>query len=120
MISPPNEIEPWMNYYVRLVLVAQNQAMELIDFTLNKTRFFDNFRSALNERQFKAINRMFEAGPEGFQGGMTAFKYTSITKAPKATATRDLQALVQMGAPLVEGDGRSTHYRLNLGLIEGY
>jgi hypothetical protein len=37
------------------------------------------------------------SGP-GFEGGMTAGKYVGITGCSKATATRDLTALVQMGA----------------------
>ena len=36
---------------------------------------------------------MLEEGPKGFEGGMNARKYTGITKASKATATRDLQDL---------------------------
>jgi len=57
------------------------------------------------------------AGPEGFAGGMNASKYISITKAPKATATSDLQALVQLGAIISEGGGRSMRYRLNPELV---
>lgn len=38
-----------------------------------------------------------------------------MTKVSKATATRDLQDLLTMGAiiPLGEGGGRSTRYQLN-------
>ncbi|OLY91804.1 hypothetical protein BUE76_07745 [Cnuella takakiae] len=47
---------------------------------------------------------------------MNAGKYGSVTKVSKATATRDLQALLEMGALayLGEGGGRSTKYGLNL------
>ena len=57
---------------------------------------------------------MFEAGPEGFEGGMRTKKYMSIAKTSKATATRDLQELADMGALMVKGGGRSTRYELNL------
>jgi Fic family protein len=57
---------------------------------------------------------MLEAEPEGFEGGMTANKYTSITKASKATATRDLQLLAELGVFVTEGGGRSTRYMLNI------
>ena len=62
------------------------------------------------------IRRMLEEGPGGFQGGMNASKYTGITKASKATATRDLQDLLAMGAIALLGEagGRSTSYRGNL------
>ncbi len=36
---------------------------------------------------------MFDAGPEGFTGGMNARKYVALTEVSKATATRDLQQL---------------------------
>lgn len=109
-----NEITAWMAYFVPLTLEAQNRAMVLIDFTLKKTRFYDRFKGLLNERQLKAIGKMMDAGPEGFTGGMNASKYSSITKAPKATATRDLQSLAQLSALIQRGGGRSTHYLLNL------
>ena len=57
---------------------------------------------------------MFDAGPEGFEGGMRAKKYMSITKASKATATRDLQHLLESGILISVGGGRSTHYELNI------
>ena len=58
---------------------------------------------------------MLEEGPDGFAGGMNSRKYVSITKTSKATATRDLQQLVAMGAISQCGTagGRSTSYRIN-------
>lgn len=111
-----NEITEWINYFVRTILIAQTEAEELIEFTLQKTKFFDRFKDNLNDRQIKVIRRMLEEGAKGFEGGMNASKYASITKASKATATRDLQELLQMQAISLLGDGggRSTKYRVNL------
>ena len=109
-----NGITPWVNYFVGVILAAQKGANELIDFTLKKTKFFDRFKGSLNERQAKAVIRMLEAGPEGFIGGMNASKYISITKTSKATATRDLQHLADIGTLVIQSGGRSTHYLLNL------
>jgi Fic family protein len=108
-----NEITAWINYFVDTILEAQLQAKQLIDATLRKVRFFDQFRNQLNERQLKAIRKMLDAGPDGFEGGMTAKKYMAITRASKATATRDLQNLVDIQALIITGGGRSTHYTLN-------
>ena len=66
----------------------------------------------LNGRQLKVIRRMFDAGPEGFTGGMNARKYTALTGTSKATATRDLQPLAQLEALTPTGGGRSTSYEL--------
>lgn len=109
-----NEITPWVNYFVAVTIEAQKQARQVIDFILKKSKFFDRFKEALNDRQVKVIRKMLDAGPEGFEGGMSANKYISITKTSKATATRDLQHLFELGILLSEGGGRSTHYRLNI------
>jgi Fic family protein len=57
---------------------------------------------------------MFKAGPAGFEGGMTARKYTNLTGTSRATATRDLGDLVEKGALRTEGRGRSVSYVLQL------
>jgi Fic family protein len=57
---------------------------------------------------------MLEEGPDGFEGGMSAKKYMTITGASKSTATRDLQDLAQKGIFVPVGGGQSTHYKVNL------
>ncbi|WP_199224804.1 hypothetical protein [Falsochrobactrum shanghaiense] len=51
---------------------------------------------------------MFEAGPEGFVGGLSADNYLAITKTSRATATSDLQDLVDKGALTRSGRFRFT------------
>jgi Fic family protein len=46
---------------------------------------------------------MLEEGAKGFEGGMNASKYVVITKTSKATATRDLQLLTEIGAFIASG-----------------
>jgi len=109
-----NEITDWINYFVQTVLDAQIDAEQEIEFTLKKTKFFDNYKNALNERQQKVVRRMLEEGHHGFKEGMNARKYVSIASTSKATATRDLQDLVQKGIFKPIGGGRSTSYELKL------
>lgn len=109
-----NKITEWLHYFVQVVLDAQVQSILLINFTLQKIKFFDHYTEQLNERQQKVLQKMFNAGPEGFEGGMNVRKYISIAKTSKATATRDLQNLVVLEALLLKGGGRSTKYVLNL------
>ena len=68
----------------------------------------------MDDRQTKAINKMLDAGKDGFEGGMTAQKYISIAKTTKATVTRDLQELVEKSVLFQNLAGRSTSYILNL------
>ena len=111
-----NDITDWIQYFVNTILIAQSEAEDQIDFTLKKVKFFDRFKDKLSERQCKVIKRMLEEGVKGFADGVNASKYGSITKISKATATRDLQALLEIGAliPFGEGGGRSTKYAVNL------
>ncbi len=109
-----NEITPWIEFFVALCLKAQIEAEDQIVFTLKKTKLFDRFNGKLNKRQLRVIERMLREGPSGFKGGMSAKKYIAITRSSKATATRDLQDLVEKGAFTVDGDGRSTRYHVDL------
>lgn len=107
-----NEITEWLHYFVGVVFDAQIAAKKLISFTLQKTMFIDRYKTQLNERQMKILLKMLESS-NGFVGGMSAKKYISITKTSKATATRDLQQLLEIGALISKGGGRSTHYSIN-------
>ena len=111
-----NEITPWMEYFVKTALDAQREAETQIEFTLKKTKFFDRFKDQFNERQLTVIKRMLEEGTKGFQGGMNATKYIGLTKTSKATATRDMQQLLEIGAFVLAGKagGRSTSYNVAL------
>lgn len=109
-----NEISNWIRYFVELLLDAQRQTTEVVNFILKKSQFFDKYKNLLNERQLKVVTKMFDAGTEGFEGGMNARKYISITKSSKATATRDLQYLLDQCILTTSGGGRSTHYFLNI------
>lgn len=111
-----NKVTNWIKYFIKTLLAAQLEAEEQIEFTLKKAKYFDRFKEQLNDRQLKVIKRMLESGPTEFEGGINAGKYVSITKTSKASATRDLQDLLDKQAilPLGEGGGRSTKYQVNL------
>lgn len=108
------EITPWLRYFVKTTLEAQDMAEQHIMFTMKKDKFFNRYSDCLNSRQLKVIRRMFKEGPSGFEGGLNARKYQAISKTSKATATRDLQDLVDNHILLRRGGGRSTSYDLNL------
>lgn len=109
-----NEVTEWVTYFVQVCLDAQKHATQTINFIVKKAVFFERYKSLLNARQLKVINKMLDAGIDGFTGGMNAMKYISITKTSKATATRDLQYLADGGILVARGGGRSTHYILNI------
>lgn len=109
-----NEITAWLVYFAKTIIEAQAQAQSMVDFIIAKTKFYDRFRSQLNERQSKVIARMMREGPEGFEGGLSAEKYISMTGTSRATATRDLQDLTDQHALTRTGTLKGTRYHLRL------
>lgn len=107
-----NEITEWLQYFSKTILAAQDETQVQIDFLIAKARFFDKFQ--FNERQKKATLRMFKEGPKGFKGGLSAENYITITGTSRATATRDLQDLLQKGALTRTGEFKSTRYYLKI------
>lgn len=112
--SRSSEVTNWLKYFLTVILDAQVAVELQIDFILKKTVFFQKYENLLNPRQLKIVQRMLQAGIKGFEGGMSAKKYMSITGVSKATATRDLQEMLQLNALKQIGGGRSIHYDLNL------
>lgn len=108
------EISAWLTYFANTILEAQRNTIKRVDFFVAKARFYETFRGQLNERQDKVIARMFKEGIDGFMGGLSAENYISISKTSRATATRDLQDLVEKGALTKTGELRHTRYFLNL------
>lgn len=108
------EITDWILYFVETIIKAQDYTLHNIEFLINKTKFYDKFKDTLNTRQEKVVKRIFEEGVEGFKGGLSAKNYLNITKTSKATATRDLQELVEMQAFIKTGELKSTRYYINL------
>jgi Fic family protein len=107
-----NEITNWLVYFAETILRAQGESQKWIDFLIEKTRMLDRLRGHLNERQEKAVLRMAREGPNGFKGGLSAEKYLAITGTSRATATRDLQDLVEKRALVSSGRLKGTRYWL--------
>jgi Fic family protein len=108
------EITGWLDYFGRTVLEAQSASIHRVHFYIAKAKFYERLRDQLNARQAKAVARIFREGPEGFKGAVSAENYMSITGTSRATATRDLQDLVEKGAFAKTGELRHTRYHLAL------
>ena len=109
-----SEITSWLAYFAQTVIDAQEHSLAMIDFLLAKTKFYDRFRDRMNERQARVIARIFREGLDGFTGGLSAANYITIADTSRATATRDLQELVVIGALSRAGTLKSTRYHINI------
>ncbi|MHA7943579.1 Fic family protein [Formosa sp. 3Alg 14/1] len=108
------DITDWLVYFAQTILDAQKDTLKLIDFIIEKAKFFDRYGNQINERQFKVIDRIFAAGYHGFIGGLSAENYTRIAKTSSSTATRDLKDLLNKRILTKTGALKSTRYWLNL------
>lgn len=108
------EISEWVVYFSNLLIRAQEISLEIFQFTLKKKNFYEEFSEALNTRQKKCIDRIFKAGISGFKGGMISKKYIKITGTSPATATRDLQDLVEKQVFAEEGTFKNKQYFLKI------
>ncbi len=106
----------WLLWFISCLGRAIDLAAETIATVLDKADFWRKFvDTAVNERQKKVLNRLLDAGKDGFTGGLTTQKYMGMTKTSRATAFRDIDDLVHknMLRPLAKG-GRSTAYEIAL------
>jgi Fic family protein len=101
----------WFNGCLERAIVDSEKVMDLV---LARARFWQQHAHVdLSSRQRKVVNRMLEAGPGGFEGGLTNRKYVSLAKTSRATAQREIADLLTKGILARQpGAGRSTSYDL--------
>lgn len=109
------DVTPWVQWFVGCVHKAADTCWEQMQSATRKTRFWASLREQhpqLTPTQTKAINKLYDAGPEGFAGGMSTEKYVNLCGVSRATAYRELTALCEMGVLMQTGVGRGTRYQL--------
>jgi len=107
----------WIEWHTKMIGNAIDRSLKHVKKVLDKTLFWDRARVyTLNQRQLKVLNKLLDAGENGFEGGLSAKKYISITKTSIATAKRDISDLVEKGliVKLAGSAGRNTRYILHL------
>ncbi|CAK6692743.1 Fic family protein [Synechococcus sp. BA-124 BA4] len=108
------DVTSWLSWFLEQLTAAAATNGAVIDAVRRKAAFWWSHRhSGFNSRQQKLLNRLLDAEPEGFTGGMTLRKAIGLTKVSRATAWRDLAELVEQQAIEPIGEGRSRAYRLH-------
>jgi Fic family protein len=108
------DLTEWLAWFAEIALEAQRRTIAQVEFLIAKTKLLDRLRDQINDRQQKALHRLFREGPSGFKGGLSASKYSTITGASPATTTRDLADLTDKGALIRTGERKYARYQLNL------
>jgi len=108
------DITEWILWFLGCMSRAILRSNDLLTNVMQKSRFWHRHaQKKLNERQRKVLNRLLDAGPDGFEGGMTNRKYAGIAHVSRATAQRELADLIEKGVLRTNsGGGRSVSYSL--------
>jgi Fic family protein len=106
------ECTDWLLWFFDCLKRAIGGTEQILAVVLSKARFWQKHaEAALNERQKKILNRLLDAGPGGFEGGLTTRKYMALTKTSRATAWREIDDLLKQGLLTARpGGGRSAAY----------
>jgi len=111
-------VTEWVLWFVEQFSQACLRASAVVDLSLEKGHFWANHSGAdLTERQRKVVNLLLDAGPRGFEGGMSTSKYQGAGNTSRATASRELVGLEAQGLLKATGTGRGTRYHI---AIEGW
>lgn len=109
-----SDITQWLVWFLECFSRAIERSETILSGVIAKANFWCTHAEApLNERQRKVINRLLDAGPDGFEGGLTTRKYASMAKVSKVTAFREINRLLELGfIKQNPGKGRSVSYNL--------
>jgi len=104
------DITAWLEWFLLTMKSAILYSEHIVQRVVKKASFWQKNREvAMNERQVKVINRLWD----GFEGKLTTSKWAKMTKTSQATALRDITDLIDKGILVVSDDGgRSTNYLL--------
>lgn len=109
------DVTSWLLFFIEQFRNACIASQEIVQMATEKTRFWARYAHVrLNDRQRKALQRLLDAGRDGFEGGMSAEKYGRLTSTSKSTATRDLTEMQAAGLLVTSGQRKSTRYWINV------
>lgn len=109
------DVTPWVRWFVGCVEKACLSTLAHIQAAGAKAGFWAQLNTAhpqLTPSQRKVLNKLYDAGPEGFLGGMSTEKYVAIAGVSRATAYRELTEMVVSGLLERTGQGKATRYAL--------
>ena len=108
------EVTEWYLWFIKCVASSIERSRDIIANVFTRADFWNQHaQTELNERQKKVLNRILEAGPGNFAGGLTTRKYVSIAGTSRATAFREISDMLDKKVlRQLPGKGRSVHYDL--------
>jgi Fic family protein len=104
------DITEWLNWFLNCLKHAMLATENTANQILRKAQFWKlHEKTAINERQRKILNMLFE----NFEGKLQTSKWAKINKTSSDTALRDIKDLVEKGILQATNEGgRSVNYEL--------
>jgi len=108
------DVTEWYLWFIQCVSASIEHSKDIIANVFARVDFWNQHaQGQFNERQKRVLNRILEAGPGNFTGGLTTRKYVSIAKTSRATAFREIADMLDKKVlRQLPGKGRSVHYDL--------
>lgn len=108
------DVTKWLCWFLGCFQRSLERSENLLENVAMKARFWQRAGNLqLSEHQRKVINRLLDAGPGVFEGGLTTRKFAGIAHISRATAYREIADLLAKGILRQNpGRGRSTSYDL--------
>jgi Fic family protein len=108
------DVTEWYLWFIKCVASSIERSRDIIANVFTRADFWNQHaQTELNGRQKKVLNRILEAGPGNFTGGLTTRKYVSIAGTSRATAFREISDMLDKKVlRQLPGKGRSVHYDL--------
>jgi len=106
------DMTDWLVWFLQTLNQTLLKTLADIDQTLAKTRYWQNIdQTQLSKEQIKVLNRLLDGD---FELGINSSQYQKVAKVSRATATRHLAHLIELGClNKTDAGGRSTRYVLN-------
>jgi len=106
------DITDWLVWFLQTLNQSLVATLADIDQTLAKARYWQNIdQTSLSKEQIKVLNRLLDGD---FELGISSTQYQKVAKVSRATATRHLAHLIELGClNKTDAGGRSTRYVLN-------
>ena len=110
------DITAWFSWFLSCFQHTLERSENLLENVAMKARFWQRIGNIpLSEYQRKVVNKLLDAGPEDFKGGLTTRKFVGIAHVSRATAYREISDLLSKKILTQNpGRGRNASYGLNL------
>jgi hypothetical protein len=107
------DVTDWLLWFLRQVHSAARDGVREVGLVLARSCFWERAKGCgLNDRQERVLGNLLAPGSQDL--AVSNRRYRAITKASRATASRDLAELARLGLVVPCGESRSASYRIDL------